>query len=190
VCSCAAWRVAHILRAPTEDVRLLPHTQQSGPPTRRRSCTLCPLPNIRAAFSEPAARTWRWVAIGHAHRSTASITRANLRGSEKKPSFGCIAARRMGSLVAIARARRHAAGPGAVRVRHRARLRLFPDHRHRLVALRDGERRLRGDCRGWQRRDRRCVAVHGRPVDNEQGGCAKRRARMPAEGLGHEGGIR
>ena len=53
--------------------------------------------------------------------------------------------------------------------------RLFPDHGHRLAALRDGERRLGGDRRGRQRGDGRHLALHGRRNHAQPRGGAERR---------------
>ena len=51
----------------------------------------------------------------------------------------------------------------------------FPDHGHRLAALRDGKRRLGRDRRGRQRGHGRHLAVHGRRIHAQPRGGAKRR---------------
>ena len=53
-------------------------------------------------------------------------------------------------------------GPGALRVGQHAQPRVLSDHRHRLAAVCDGERRLGRDRRRRQRGHRRHLAVHGR----------------------------
>ena len=50
----------------------------------------------------------------------------------------------------------------------------FPDHRHRLLAIRHGEWRLRGDCRRRERGHRRRIDFHGRRIHAEPGGRAER----------------
>ncbi len=67
--------------------------------------------------------------------------------------------------------------------------RLLPDHGHRLAAVRDGRRRL-GRDRGRRQRGRgRHLAVHGRRVDAQPRGRAKRRPGLSPERAGDQGGV-
>ena len=83
-----------------------------------------------------------------------------------------------------------AAQPDPVRVRRPHDPRLLSDRRHRLAAVRDGERRLGGDRGDRQRRSGRSVPVHGRGKHAEQRAGAKRGPRLPPGGADREARIR
>ena len=114
---------------------------------------------------------------------------ANPPRPEVQPAARCAAAGRVGALVAAARARRHAARRGALRVGHDPQPRVLSDDVHRLAALRDGERRLGRDRGGRQRRSRRYLALHGRRIDAQPCRRAERRPGLSAEGDGDQRGV-
>src|SRR5258708_6533623 len=86
---------------------------------------------------------------------------ADHRPTEEEPFAGRTARGGVVAVASTARARLLAARESAVRVRWGAKPRVLPDHRDRLAALRDGERRLGGDRSGRERRRLGHLTVHG-----------------------------
>src|ERR1700687_4398644 len=111
------------------------------------------------------------------------------RRYKAEPTAGSPARCRMRALAATAGIRGHAARPGSLRVGNPAEPCLLSDYIDHFAALRDGERSLGRNRDRRARRHRRHLAVHGRRIDAEPLGRAKRRSGASAQGATDDAGV-